>query len=66
MPPPCDSFTKPSDLQHVTSEVKAWVDFNQAGLLLFLIRVVVTGSLKENTFFLLGTLAPPVKSSISI
>lgn len=31
--------------------LKAWVDLNQAGLLLFLISVVATGSLKENPFF---------------
>lgn len=52
---------------HVTSEMEAWVEFHQAGLLLFLISGVVTGSQKGNAFFfLLGTVVPPVKSSIFI
>lgn len=51
MPPPCDCFANTSDLHRVTSDMKARVDFNQVGLLLFLITVVLTGSLKEYTSF---------------
>lgn len=61
------------DLQPVTLEMKAWMEFDQAGLwlpaeydnnpLLFLLHIVMvllTGTLREKVLFLFSTPTPPI------